>query len=195
MTFRSRAGTPPASRQARALVGDLLGDDHPSVHDAALIASGAGQQRDRAHPIRPARRHRHRRRRDGTPAGRGAKSWSGTLAASTPRSEPQRCAAVAVRSARPANGRHQIHRPLCPREGHSQPGTPDGGHLARCRGTAASVMPSDRAEMPKKEARTARPRARARSPARHRRGVFGAGRGYRAEAAGNPVMRCAGGWN
>jgi len=48
MTFRSRissgvhaelAGTPDAARQARALVGDLLGDDHPTVHDATLIVS------------------------------------------------------------------------------------------------------------------------------------------------------------
>lgn len=48
MTFRSRisaglyaelAGTPHAAGQARALVGDLLGGDHPSVDDAALIAS------------------------------------------------------------------------------------------------------------------------------------------------------------
>jgi serine/threonine-protein kinase RsbW len=48
MTFRTRissgvyaelAGTPHAARQARALVGDLLGDDHPTVHDATLIVS------------------------------------------------------------------------------------------------------------------------------------------------------------
>lgn len=48
MTIRSRissgvyaelAGTPYATGQARALVGDLLGDDHPSVHDAILIVS------------------------------------------------------------------------------------------------------------------------------------------------------------
>jgi len=48
VTFRSRissglyaelAGPPHAAREARALVGDLLGDDHPSVDDAALIAS------------------------------------------------------------------------------------------------------------------------------------------------------------
>ena len=48
MTFRTRissgvyaelAGTPYAARQARVLVGDLLGDDHPTVHDATLIVS------------------------------------------------------------------------------------------------------------------------------------------------------------
>jgi anti-sigma regulatory factor (Ser/Thr protein kinase) len=48
MTFRSRissgvyaelTGTPDAARQARALIGDLLGDDHPTVDDAALIVS------------------------------------------------------------------------------------------------------------------------------------------------------------
>ncbi len=32
-------GTPEAAREARRLVGDLLGDDHPSAHDAALIVS------------------------------------------------------------------------------------------------------------------------------------------------------------
>lgn len=48
MSFRTRissgvyaelAGTPYAASQARALVGDLLGDDHPTVHDATLTVS------------------------------------------------------------------------------------------------------------------------------------------------------------
>ena len=48
MTFRNRigcgayaelAGTPAAAHDARVLICDLLGDDHPSVHDAALIVS------------------------------------------------------------------------------------------------------------------------------------------------------------
>ena len=37
--YAELAGTPDAARQARALVGDLLGDDHPTLHDATLIAS------------------------------------------------------------------------------------------------------------------------------------------------------------